>query len=418
MEVILTMSTVQTDTIMPSDWHTVHLGDLLEEVNLKAEQIPRPPELEVLSLSKNFGLLPQRERFDKRIARENVNNYKVVKKNWLVYNPYVIWEGAIRVLTRFDIGLVSPVYVVWKPVRVNPFFLDYLVRTPDILAKFLRLSSGVVQRRRTISKTAFSGVQVKLPSLEEQRRISTVLSELESALDRQEEILRVTRNLKEVLMTKLFGEMIDNSEVKPLPLGDVLVLTQYGLSVKGKKEGGYPMLRMNNLQDGRIKLASLQYIDLDNETFRRFRLNKGDILFNRTNSIELVGKTSIFDLEDDFVFASYLIRLQVDRQKALPEFINYYLNWHETQLGIKRLANRAIGQSNISATRLKTFTTHLPSLDEQKQAVNTLSAVDAKFLTEERRQAVLKHLFITMLEKLVSGEIRVNAVYLGGHNVS
>jgi len=68
-------------------------------------------------------------------------------------------------------------------------------------------------------------------------------------------------------------------------------------------------LRMNNLVGGRIDVNDLQYVDIDGDDFAKFRLRRGDLLFNRTNSFELVGKTSIFDIDEDFVFASYLIRV-------------------------------------------------------------------------------------------------------------
>src|SRR5206468_241287 len=75
---------------------------------------PSERKLEVLSLTKRWGLLPQSERFDKRIATDDVDTYKVVRTGWIVYNPYVIWEGAVHALRRAKPGIVSPVYAVWK----------------------------------------------------------------------------------------------------------------------------------------------------------------------------------------------------------------------------------------------------------------------------------------------------------------
>ncbi|MFX9665250.1 restriction endonuclease subunit S, partial [Acinetobacter baumannii] len=80
-------------------------------------------------------------------------------------------------------------------------------------------------------------------------------------------------------------------------------------SVRADRIGTYPILRMNNLEDGRINTSDLKYIDLDRDDFEKFRLRKGNVLFNRTNSYELVGKTAIFNIDGEFVFASYLIRL-------------------------------------------------------------------------------------------------------------
>ncbi|WP_032139179.1 restriction endonuclease subunit S domain-containing protein [Rickettsia tamurae] len=62
---------------------------------------------------------------------------------------------------------------------------------------------------------------------------------------------------------------------------------------------------MGNLQKGLLEFTDIKYVKIDKETFRQFKLNKGDILFNRTNSFELVGKTSIFEAESEYCFASY-----------------------------------------------------------------------------------------------------------------
>ena len=91
-------------------------------------------------------------------------------------------------------------------------------------------------------------------------------------------------------------------------LAQVVVQSQYGLSVRGGQEGRHPILRMNNLQEGTVVAEDVQYVDLAAAEFAKFRLNSGDLLFNRTNSAELVGKTALFELPGDCVFASYLIR--------------------------------------------------------------------------------------------------------------
>ncbi len=84
------------------------------------------------------------------------------------------------------------------------------------------------------------------------------------------------------------------------------------------------MLRMYNLKDGKINTSDLQYVELEPDLLNAFRLTKGDLLFNRTNSYELVGKVSLFELQGDFVFASYLVRLAVDRNQLSPFYLNSY----------------------------------------------------------------------------------------------
>ena len=117
------------------------------------------------------------------------------------------------------------------------------------------------------------------------------------------------------------GEVPEHWEV--VRLGEVLQVAQYGLSIRADQLGTYPMLRMNNLVNGRVDTLDLKYIDLDRDDFAKFSLKKRDVLFNRTNSYELVGKTAIFDIEGDYTFASYLIRLVPKTAQLLPEYLNY-----------------------------------------------------------------------------------------------
>ena len=161
--------------------------------------------------------------------------------------------------------------------------------------------------------------------------------------------------------------MSDDATLNPLPygwstavLGDHIHTAQYGLSLRGSQDGAYPILRMNNLQDGRLTTAKLQYVDLTENELSKFQLRNNDLLFNRTNSLDLVGKTAVFDVPGTFVFASYLIRLTTDTETLDPSFADYYLNYPATQVRLKQLASRGVSQSNINATKLKSLAIALP----------------------------------------------------------
>jgi type I restriction enzyme S subunit len=165
---------------------------------------------------------------------------------------------------------------------------------------------------------------------------------------------------------------------------------------------------MNNLVDGRVDNSDLQYVDLEEDDFQKFKLCRGDILFNRTNSYELVGKTALFDLEGDYVFASYLVKVVVDPNKLSPHYLNYYLNWEVVQSRMKMLATRGVSQSNINATKLRGFQISLPTLAAQHEIARILSTMDKKIEAEEKRKAALQALFKTMLHLLMTGRIRIS----------
>lgn len=153
-------------------------------------------------------------------------------------------------------------------------------------------------------------------------------------------------------------------------IGDLCERVQYGLSDKMNTHGkGYKTFRMSEIQKGRaIDTGEMKFADLSAEEFEKYRLNRGDILFNRTNSYEHVGKTGLFDLEGDYVFASYLIRL-VMKEGVDPKYVNLVINSAEFQTTLKRFVSRAIGQANINVKSLQSCTIPLPPLSEQEALV-------------------------------------------------
>ncbi|MGD9974785.1 MAG: N-6 DNA methylase, partial [Desulfatirhabdiaceae bacterium] len=161
-----------------------------------------------------------------------------------------------------------------------------------------------------------------------------------------------------------------------VPLGEICNTIQYGLSVALNTAGhGFKVFRMNELVDGRcVDNGSMKFAEISNSDFDKYRLKRGDILFNRTNSFEHVGRTGIFDLEGEYCFASYLIRLSITPDKATPFFVNAFMNSEVFQQGIKQFATRAIGQSNINAKNLAGYPVPLPPLATQQAIVAEIEA--------------------------------------------
>ncbi|MGI6286619.1 restriction endonuclease subunit S [Neomoorella humiferrea] len=412
--------------VLPADWEVVKAGNIFKNVDLRVKHLAYYKEpLPILSITRYEGLILQEEKFIKRVASRDISNYKVVKQGQLVYG-FPIDEGVIAILHRYKIGVVSPAYQVWEIKKeVDLIYLDAVLKTPLLIRQYIKFASNVVHRRRNLSPKDFINVAIPLPPLSEQRKIAYVLSTIQKAIELQDKVIAALRELKKSLMRHLFtyGPVpIDHIDRVPLKeteigmvpehwevvrLGEAIINTQYGLSLRGSTNGKYPILRMNNIIEGSINTSDLQYVNLDLQQLERFRLNKGDILFNRTNSFELVGKASLFALEGDFVFASYLIRIIANKMRLAPGFLNYYLNWDETQHRLKLLASRGVSQSNISATKLKGFVISLPPITEQNQIAHNLTAVDNKINAEEKRKSALQSLFQTMLHLLMTGRVRV-----------
>lgn len=157
---------------------------------------------------------------------------------------------------------------------------------------------------------------------------------------------------------------------------------EYGSSAKAHPgSSGVPVLRMGNItQDGQIALDDMKYLPKGHPALPSLRLRKGDLLFNRTNSSDLVGKTAIYSGKPPLcTFASYLIRIGLSA-RLRPHFLMYALNGPSGRRWIGEVASQTVGQANVNGTKLAAFTFPLPPLAEQDEVVAVaqvqLSAVD------------------------------------------
>ncbi len=161
------------------------------------------------------------------------------------------------------------------------------------------------------------------------------------------------------------------------PLGSVTKKSQYGLSASSSVAGRTPLLRMGNIEDGKVTYKNLAYVDISDEERTDYRVQEDDLLFNRTNSLDHVGKLGIVTNPKPAVFASYLVRFQLKKTLAHPAFVAYFFNTHESRNRLKRLATPGVCQHNINQSELKKhFVIPLPSFPKQKKIAEILSTWD------------------------------------------
>ena len=140
-------------------------------------------------------------------------------------------------------------------------------------------------------------------------------------------------------------------------------------------EGQYPILRMTNLSEGLTTEADIGFVNLTDQGYGRYLLQNDDILLNRTNSHDLVGRTGIHRLRGEYVFASYLIRIQADQRKVLPDYLCAFLNHPLGRRQVMRFATRGVSQSNINIDSLGRMLVPLPELKCQRAIVRELDTL-------------------------------------------
>jgi type I restriction enzyme S subunit len=172
------------------------------------------------------------------------------------------------------------------------------------------------------------------------------------------------------------------------PIGAISERLQYGTSARSGTEGaaGVLYIGMGNLRRGKIAIEDPRHIALVPDQIEKFRLLPGDVLFNRTNSPALVGKAALVEGDiGEAVFASYLIRIQVNREIASPAFLTHWINspWGREWAG--RVKRDAIGQSNINSRELRTMLVPMPPLPAQLVAGGRIDELLARCEELEER---------------------------------
>lgn len=191
------------------------------------------------------------------------------------------------------------------------------------------------------------------------------------------------------------------------PLGRLIASVEYGSSAKSSSAGFMPVLRMGNLQGGKIDWSDLVFTN-DQKEADKYLLRVGDVLFNRTNTIDLVGKTSIYLGEQPAIFAGYLIRINVNPDLLDQRFLNYALN---TELAKKyglKVLSVAVGQANINGQKLKTYPIPLPpTIAEQSAIANALSDVDELMAAQVALVAKKRAIKQGAMQELLTGKRRL-----------
>lgn len=354
-------------------------------------------DLPLLSVTDRDGVIPQEETNRKNNSNSDKTKYLRVVPGDIAYNTMRMWEGrSARV--GLD-GLVSPAYTVCQPeVDTSSLFFAYYFKTQPLIAQFRRYSQGLVKDTLNLKYEAFSCIPVGFPSPAEQRKIAACLMSLDEWIAAEGRKLEELREHKKGLMQQLFPregenrprlrfpEFRDAPEWTVHPLDEFVVRSFYGTSSSTSEKGQYPVLRMGNMVDGGLDVSSLVYIDLDKKELESIRLTDGDILLNRTNSLDLVGKISIFRLPGNYITASYIVTYRIDAHRLDPPFCNLMLNTQQYQQRIKAFARPSVSQANINPTTFrKELTVAVPRLAEQRRIATCFSSLDALIVAQSRK---------------------------------
>ena len=289
-----------------------------------------------------------------------------------------------------SIGGGTTELIILRNVNVNQKYTFWTVLDERFIRGGVQTYSGTVGQQR-INMDYVRSYPIPLPPLSEQQRIVERIEELFAKLDeakeRLQEVVDSFAVRKAAILHKAFtGELtkqwrrengVSDESWEEKAISKICSSLKYGTSKKSSDDGEVVVLRMGNLQNGEIDWSNLAYTS-DEEDIKKYLLKSGDVLFNRTNSPELVGKTSIYRGEMPAIYAGYLIKLDYEKNIVVGDYLNYYLNSSKAKEYYMQVKTDGVSQSNINAKKIGEFEIPIPSLPEQHEIVRLIDDLLAR----------------------------------------
>ena len=353
---------------------------------------------------------------------------------------YILSEGDFLISRS---GTVGRAYV-YQPedglCAYAGYLVRYVFRDPDT-SRWLFYITKSPGFRQWLAATAieatignvngekYANILVPVPPLPQQRDIADYLDRETARLDAlvaaKERVLGLLAEKRRALITRAVTRGLDpNAPLRDsgIPWFDeipahwtqchlkrALVGVDYGISISVDTQGAIAVLRMGDLQNGELDYSHLGFVE---EVDEALLLQRGDLVFNRTNSLDQIGKVALFRGKEEYPvsFASYLVRFRCDRS-VLPEFLNYLLNSSFPRAWGRAEALPAIGQANLNPNRFGYLPIALPPLAEQREIVRYISRAASSLQSvraaTEQTITLLKERRAALFAAAVTGHIDV-----------
>jgi type I restriction enzyme, S subunit len=446
----MTMTVIQNkQTILPSGWSKTKLGDICEKITKGSTPTSYgySYKKEGIKFVKTENIDEKGNIFEiAHFIDEETNQFlrrSILQENDLLFS-IAGTIGRVSRIKKVDLPAnTNQALAIVRPIagRVDTKYLFYYLKTDEVQKFALKSIVGV--GRANLSLTNVSDFNVPLAPLNKQKLI---VAEIEKHFSRLDEAVanlkRVKANLKRykaaVLKAAVEGKLTeewrkqhpdveharellkhilserkrkweaehpgkkykeptlpDSSNLPKLPKGwvwatieQLATKVQYGSSAKtNEHSSGVPVLRMGNIFEGQLKLDELKYLPKNHPELPDLLLKKGDLLFNRTNSPELVGKTTVYmGKPKPCSFASYLIRVKM-ADGIRSNFVSFYINSVYGRKWIKTVVSQQVGQANVNGTKLQALLIPLPSDTEQQKIIEE---VESRFSVTEEIEAAIE----------------------------
>lgn len=319
-------------------------------------------------------------------------------------------NAVAMVPDRLDGAIASTGFCVLRPnpKLVSNAYLFHWVRAEPFISAMVRRATGASYP--AVSDRIVAETTIPLPPLEEQRRIAAILDKANALRQKRRLALQRLDALTQSLFLDMFGDPVANPKRWPSASLGALVASgpQNGLYKPAEAYGeGTPILRIDAFYDGEVTdFTKLKRLQLAPAEVDLYRLHENDIVVNRVNSMEFLGKSALIaGQQEDTVFESNMMRFSVDRDHVEPRYLIAFLQSSFIKGQILQRSKNAVNQSSINQDDVQSFLIRVPPIAIQREFASRITR--AKRCVKECLQTSdhLDALFASLQHRAFRGEL-------------
>lgn len=387
-----------------SEWKKVKLKELIKEVNErnKGEKIKR-----VLSVTNSLGFVEQKEYFERNIHSTNTSNYKIINRNQFAFNPSRVNVGSIDLLKKYDVGILSPMYVVFEVDRTKiiPEYLNYYFQTYIFLENVKKNTQGSV--RESLSFNDLLKFDFLLPTINEQKKIIYILDKIDKILINYSEKITKCNDERKYIKKKIFNLLNKKCTVKKK-------ISELFERITEKNEN----MKSNNIltisaQEGLVNQFEYFNKIVAGENLEKYYiLKKNDFAYNKSYSNGYpVGATKMLKKYHNGIVSTLYICFRSKSPMVHNGFFEYLFQSKEYYKELEKITqegNRNHGILNMNVNDFFNIKVIVPEFEMQNKIYNILFRIDNKIELLKSKQIQYEKLKKGLMQKLLTGKVKVN----------